>query len=212
MGRSWARTTFVLRKSGGAALTWLSRVAVSPVIGKRPLPDAGCAPSVWASALPLYNIEVCRVKVSPYLRKGIVPLPTVRQIPRSFSCETEPVQVAAASDVAAVADAFGRAIALGNPSITDGEDAAFPSWATVDRTGVKSWTTFARGALSWSLRTDPKTGEHRMHANVPLKRGGWTEDPVALFSLTPDTPVAEVARRAAEVVHNAAQLQANAQP
>jgi hypothetical protein len=58
--------------------------------------------------------------------------------------------------------------------------------------------------LTWSLRTDRKTGEYRLHAGVLMKGGGWTDDPVPAFDLPADTPIPEVARRAAAVVQEAA--------
>jgi hypothetical protein len=117
------------------------------------------------------------------------------------------VQVAPAADIAALTDAFERAIAIGNPSITEAEAAASPSWMTVARTGVKTWKAFERGALTWSLGANPKTGEYRMNPYVPLKGGGWAPDRAAIFTLPADTPIAEVARRAAAVVSDAAKLQ-----
>jgi hypothetical protein len=145
--------------------------------------------------------------VSPFLRKGIVYIPTSRQIPGSYSLDTEPVQVALAADIAALCDAFERAIEIGNPSIAEADVPTFANWVTVARTGVKSWAAFDRGALSWSLNTDLKTGEYRMHSYVPLMGGGWTQDRVPIFTLPADTPIPEVARRAAAVLSDAAKLQ-----
>jgi hypothetical protein len=145
--------------------------------------------------------------ISLFLRKGIVYIPTSRQIPGSYYRETEPVQVAPVADITALIDAIERAIGIGNPSITEAEAATAPSWMTVARTGVKSWSAFERGALTWSLGTDPKTGAYRMHPYVPLKGGGWAPERVSLFTLPADTPIPEVARCAAEVVSNAAKLQ-----
>ncbi len=147
------------------------------------------------------------MNIRPYLRKSIVYIPTSRLIPGSFYRQTEPVQVAPATDISALTDAFERAIAIGNPSITEAEAAASPSWVTVARTGVKSRSAFERGTLTWSVNIDPKTGEYRMHPYVPLKGGGWAPERVSLFTLPADTPIPEVARCAAEVVSNAAKLQ-----
>jgi hypothetical protein len=147
------------------------------------------------------------MNIRPYLRKGIVYIPTSRLIPGSFYRQTEPVQVALAIDIAALTDAFERAIEIGNPSITEAEAATSPSWVTVARTGVKSRPAFERGTLTWSVNIDPKTGEYRMHPYVPLKGGGWAPDRVPIFTLPADTPILEVARRAAVVVHDAAKLQ-----
>jgi hypothetical protein len=147
------------------------------------------------------------MNISPYLRKGMVYIPTSRLIPGSYYRQTEPVQVAPASDITALSEAIERAIAIGNPFITEAEAAASPSWMTVARTGVKSWSAFERGALTWSLGTDPKTGAYRMRPYVALKGGGWAPERVLLFTLPADTPIPEVARRAAEVVSDAAKLQ-----
>ena len=145
--------------------------------------------------------------VSVYLRKDTVYIPASRQVPGSYYRETEPVQVALASDTAAVIDAVERAIKLGNPPITEQEASSLPSWVTEARTGVKSWRAFERGALTWSFSTDPKTGEYRMRADDPLEGGGWKPGRIPVFTLPADTPISEVARRAAEVVCDAAMLQ-----
>jgi hypothetical protein len=115
--------------------------------------------------------------------------------------------VAPASDIDAVIEALQRAISAGNPAITEQEAAAAPSWVTRARTGVSSWRAFERGALTWSLNTDPKTGEYRMRPYDPAKRGGWTPGRIPVFTLPADTPISEVVRRAAEVIRDAAQLQ-----
>jgi hypothetical protein len=147
------------------------------------------------------------MNIRPYLRKSIVYIPTSRLIPGSFYIQSEPVQVAPAADIAALTDAFERAIGIGNPSITEAEAATSPTWMTVARTGVRSWRAFERGTLTWSLGTDPKTGAYRMRPYVPLKGGGWVPDHIQIFTLPADTPIPEIARRAAEVVSNAAKLQ-----
>lgn len=145
--------------------------------------------------------------IGPYLRKGSVYIPTSRQIPGSYYREAEPVQVALASNLGAVIEAFERAIQAGNPPITEQEAAAVASWVTLARTGVRSWPAFERGALTWSLNTDPKTGEYRMRPYDPLKGGGWAPSRIPVFALPADTPISEVARRAAEVVCDAAKRQ-----
>lgn len=145
--------------------------------------------------------------ISLYLRKGRVYIPTSRQIPGSYYRETEPVQVVPASNTVAVTDAFECAIRVGNPPITEQETPALPSWVTPARTGVRSWSAFERGALTWSLNTDPKTGEYRMRPYDPRNGGGWTPGPIPVFTLPANTPISEVARRAAEVVCDAAKHQ-----
>ncbi len=141
-----------------------------------------------------------------YLRKGIVYVPTSMKVDGGPFVETEPVQVVPVSDMGALAQAFEQAIRTGNPPVTEEQVSALPDWVTANRTGVKSWSAFARGALTWALRTDRKTGEYRLHAGVLMKGSGWTDDPVPAFKLPADTPIPEVARRAAAVVQDAAKL------
>jgi hypothetical protein len=121
------------------------------------------------------------------------------------SFETEPVQVAPVSDTDALVQAFDHAIRAGSPPTTEEEIPGLPDWTAI-RTGLKSWSTFARGTLTWSLRTDRKTGAYSFHAGVLMKGGGWTDDPLPAFDLPADTPIPEVARRAAAVVQDAAKL------
>jgi len=115
--------------------------------------------------------------------------------------------VAPASNIDAVIKAFERAISIGNPPITEQEAVAAPSWVTQARTGVKSWRAFERGTLTWSLNTDPKTGEYGMDPYDPLKGGGWAPGRVPVFTLPADTPMSEIVRRAAEVVCDTAKRQ-----
>ena len=145
--------------------------------------------------------------IGPYLRKGIVYVPTSRQIPGSYARDTEPVQVAPVSDMTAVMEAIERAINSGNPPITEEEAVALPSWVTPSRTGVKSWSAFEKEMLSWALGTDPKTGEYRMWAYEPFKGGGWVPSRMPVFTLPADTPLPELIRCAAEVICEAAKLQ-----
>ena len=145
--------------------------------------------------------------ISSYLREGTVYIPTLRQVPGSYYFKTAPVQVAPASDIAAVTEAFEQAIRLGNPSITEAECSTLPKWITVAPTGVNSWRAFERGALTWSLDTDPKTGEYRMRLDQPQAGGGWTPGLIPAFTLPADTPTSEVARRAAEVIYDTAESQ-----
>jgi hypothetical protein len=147
------------------------------------------------------------MSVRAYLRKGIVYIPTSMKIPGGPSVETEPVQVVPVSDTEALAQAFDHAIRAGNPPITDEQVSGLPNWMPA-RTGLKSWSTFARGTLTWSLRTDRKTGAYRLHAGVLMKGGGWTDDPLPAFDLPADTPIPEVARRAAAAVQDAVKLSA----
>jgi hypothetical protein len=130
------------------------------------------------------------------------------EVPGGPYVETEPVQVVPVSDAGALAQAFEQAIRTGNPSITEDQKSALPKWMTADRTGVKSWSAFARGALTWSLETDRKTGEYSLHAGVRIKGNGWSDDPVPAFNLPADTSVPEIARRAAAAVQDAAKLHA----
>jgi hypothetical protein len=130
-----------------------------------------------------------------------------RQIPGSYYKQTEPVQVAPASDIDAVMEALQRAISAGNPPITEQEAAAAPSWVTRARTGVSSWRAFERGTLNWSLDTDMKTGAYCMLPYDPAKGGGWIPGRIPVFTLPADTPISEVVRRAAEVIRDAAEPQ-----
>ncbi len=145
--------------------------------------------------------------IGAYLRRNIVYIPTLKQIPGSYSHETEPVQIVPASDAIAVAEAFKHAIDSGNPPITEKEAAALPSWTITTPTGVTSRRAFDKDAITWSLDMDPTTGEYRMWGYEPFKGGGRVPGSVPAFTLPADTPRLEVAGRAAELICEAAKLQ-----
>lgn len=136
-------------------------------------------------------------------------MPTNLTVQGSWSRETEPVTVISAEDEARLASAIEDALGAPRRFVTVEERDSAPTWITVERTGVKNWRAFERGALHWYLYQDPQTKEYRMTAGIPAPKGGWefNKNKPAVFTLPPNTPLSEVAQRAAIAIRAASEGQ-----
>jgi hypothetical protein len=83
-----------------------------------------------------------------YLRNGTVFIPTQGEIQKGLYLDIEPVAVVSLSDREALHREFAETIARGNPSVPLRKQSEIPRPLLPKYAGVKTWSAFARGALT----------------------------------------------------------------
>ena len=97
---------------------------------------------------------------SCYLRKGIVYVPTLARTTAGFHLVVGPVAVVPVSQAAELHEVFREKIAKGNPAVpTPARNDPGDEAVMLKPAGVKSWSAFERGAMTWSIgEKDGKIG------------------------------------------------------
>ena len=110
-----------------------------------------------------------------YLRNEIVYIPTMAKIPSGGYQEIDPVSVVPVSDADALKKALKENMAQGNPVIENYSPSDYSNAAVLKHAGVKSFSTFARGAQPWTIVVDGGAFEIQGERKRPDR--GWERDP-----------------------------------
>jgi hypothetical protein len=142
---------------------------------------------------------------SCHLRQGIVYVPTVGKRGGAYT-EIEPVSVASVANTEVLRRAFLNAIGRKNVAVplVKGK---WPPPLLPKYAGVKSWSAFARGALTWNIvenEGDYQIVGHRVHQD-----GYWVEDHDQKIKFPPGTTVDAVIDRMIAILQEAAGYQSN---
>jgi hypothetical protein len=136
-----------------------------------------------------------------YLRHGTVYVPTVAQTEAGFYMDVEPVKTVAITDSKALQDAIKDAISKGNPIVPTPTRAAFPKPVVLKYVKMKSWSSFEKEALNWTIVE--KAGNYQIKPGRRRLDNGWEEDPTKIESLPPGTELDAVAQRVTSLVQSA---------
>jgi hypothetical protein len=139
---------------------------------------------------------------SLYLRQGTVFVPTTGLVDRGPYREMEPVAVAPVSNPEAVRQAIRAAISRGNPPAPRYPPGGHPQPIVVRYAGVKSWSTFVRGTLTWGI--NERDGEYQI-IGYSRDPDGWREDPEQKVVLPVGSTLDTVIERMIAILQEAAQ-------
>lgn len=135
-----------------------------------------------------------------YLRNGIVYVPTVGKRGGVYS-DIEPVSVAPVANTQGLRRAFLDAIARRNidlPLIKG----KWPPPVLLKYAGVKTWSAFAHGALTWNI--DEMDGTYRIVGHRVHSDGYWVRDPDQTVHFAPGTAIDDVIDRMIAILQGAA--------
>jgi hypothetical protein len=138
---------------------------------------------------------------SPYLRRGVVYVPTVVKADAGGYMEIEPIAVVPLTDANGLRRAFQAAVSRGNPTVRTPTRDEYPPPAILKYAGVKTWSAFARGTSPWSIVEQGGNYQiigHRMH-----RAGYWEEDPEQKTNFPPGTTIEAVIERMIEILQDA---------
>lgn len=138
---------------------------------------------------------------SLYLRQGTVFVPTTGLVDRGPYREMEPVAVAPVSNPEAVRQAIRAAISRGNPPAPRYPPGGHPQPIVVKYAGVKSWSTFVRGTLTWGI--NQRDGEYQI-IGYSRHPDGWREDPEQKVDLPVGSTLDTVIDRMIAILQDAA--------
>src|ERR1700746_2607103 len=114
----------------------------------------------------------------------------------------EPVAVAPVSNPEAVRQATRAAISRGNPPAPRYPPGGHPQPIVVRYAGVKSWSTFVRGTLTWGI--NERDGEYQI-IGYSRDPDGWREDPEQKVVLPVGSTLDTVIERMIAILQEAAQ-------
>jgi len=137
-----------------------------------------------------------------YLRKGTVFVPTTGLVHRGPYRDIEPVAVVPVSSPEAVRQALRDAITRGNPPAPQYPRDSYPQPVVVKYAGVKSWSAFARGTLTWGI--DQIEGKYQI-IGYSRHPDGWHEDPERKIDLPPGSTADDAIDRMIAILQQAAQ-------
>jgi hypothetical protein len=110
-----------------------------------------------------------------YLRKGTLFVPTTGKVDTALYRDIEPVSVVDVSDTEGMREALRTTVSRGNPATPHFSRGHYPRPVVLKHAGVKTWSTFAREARSWSIQQDERG--YRIVGYRQDKEGYWVEDP-----------------------------------
>jgi hypothetical protein len=136
-----------------------------------------------------------------YLKDNVVFVPTTGALDKGVYREIEPVAVVPLSNTEGVRRALQATIARGNPPARYSAG-NFPPPVLLKYAGVKPWSAFARGTLTWSVeQTD---GLYRIFGYRKNAKGYWERDPNQKTAFPAGIAADEVIGRLIAIMQNAA--------
>ena len=106
--------------------------------------------------------------------------------------DVDPVSVVESFDEPKIIDAIKTTVAKGNPLIRTPTRAAFPKPVVLAYANVKSWATFEKNALCWSISKKEDIWELCSSRKNP--DGGWEDDPEQTETFTGSMAVDEISK------------------
>jgi hypothetical protein len=135
-----------------------------------------------------------------YLKDKVVFVPTTGALDKGVYREIEPVAVVPLSDTEGVRRALQATIARGNPPArySAGD---FPPPVLLKYAGVKTWSAFARGTLTWSL--EETDGLYQIAGYRKNAKNYWERDPNQNIAFPAATTADDVIGRLIAIMQNA---------
>lgn len=135
-----------------------------------------------------------------YLKGNIVFVPTTGALDKGVYREIEPVAVVPLSNTEGVRRAIQETIARGNPPAPYSAG-KFPPPVLLKYAGLKTWSAFARGTLTWSI--EQTEGLYQIVSYRKNPKGYWERDPNQKIELPPATAADDVIGRLIEIMQDA---------
>jgi hypothetical protein len=140
------------------------------------------------------------MRLTLYLRKGQVIVPTLGLVDPGLYRDIEPVAVMGVADTEALRLAFKETIARGHPP-TGPYPRPNPPPVVVKHAGVKSWGAFARDASTWLVKQ--QEGRYRI-IGYRREPNNWVPDPEQTVDFPPGTTLDQVLDRMIAILQEAA--------
>jgi hypothetical protein len=138
-----------------------------------------------------------------YLREHVAFVPTTgRLLDQPIYRNMEPVAVVPVSNAEGVRRALQAAIARGNPPAPRYSAGNFPPPVLLKYAGVKTWSAFARNALTWSIERGD--GVYQIVWYRKDAEGYWEADPDRKTQFAPGTESDAVIERMITIMEEAA--------
>jgi len=134
-----------------------------------------------------------------YLRNGVVYLPTTGKRGGAYT-DIEPVTVVPVTNNEGLRRAFLDTIARGN-IVAAPIKGKWPPPVELKHAGVKNWSAFARGTLTWNIQEDD--GQYKIVGHRKHPDGYWVEDSAKRIEFQPGTPVDAVIDRMIAILQKA---------
>ncbi len=150
----------------------------------------------FASLNPSYGL------FNLFLKNGIVYVPTVTKLETGAYMDREPVALVPVANTDGLRHAILEVIAKGNIVVPNPTKGNWPPPVLLKYSGAKSWSAFARGTSTWSIKE--KDGDYRIVAYRTHRKGYWEEDPDQKIEFEPGTPVESVVERMIAILQDAA--------
>jgi hypothetical protein len=137
-----------------------------------------------------------------YLRNGVAYVPTVVKLRTGAYVDIDPVAVVPVANTEGLRRAFLDTIARENAIVPPPPKDNWPPPVLLKYAGVKTWSAFAHGASTWSLKE--KDGAYEIVGYRTHQKGYWEEDPNQKTNFPPGTPVGDVIDRMIAILQDAA--------
>jgi hypothetical protein len=139
-----------------------------------------------------------------YLRGNVVFVPTTGALDIGVYREIEPVAVVPLSNTDGVRLALKETVARGNPP-AQYSPGNFPPPVLLKYAGVKTWSAFARGTLTWTI--EQTESHYQIVGYQKSAKGYWERDPNQTIAFPAATSADDVIDRLIEIMQNAATKQ-----
>lgn len=156
-----------------------------------------CAPIAEHS--PAFSKIADGMHCSFYLRKGAAFVPTMAKTEAGYWMGVEPVEVQKVATVEALEQLLLTVMERGNPVFATPTRQNFPRPVMERYCGLKSLSAFERTATCWSISRNEIAYRIYEWRRSERYRGAREEATDSEIRLPIDTPLRDVARRAAEV-------------
>jgi hypothetical protein len=140
------------------------------------------------------------MRLSTYLRRGRVFIPTLGLVQKGLYRDIEPVSVIDVTATDPLRQALWETFSRGNPP-TGPYPRPYPPPVIVKHAGVKRWGDFARGASTWTI--DERDGSYKI-VGYRREPNNWAEDPAQEIRFPSGTIVNNVIDRMTSILQNAA--------
>ena len=137
-----------------------------------------------------------------FLKSGIVYVPTVVKMRSGVYSDEEPVAVMPAGNTEGLRRAFLDTISRKNAIVPNPPKDNWPPPVLLKYSGAKTWSAFARGTITWSIKEDD--GNYQIVGYRTHPDGYWVEDPEQKMEFPSGTSADAVIDRMITVLQAAA--------
>jgi hypothetical protein len=137
-----------------------------------------------------------------FFKNGVVYVPTVVKMQTGVYSDVEPVAVVPVGNTEGLRHAFSEAIGRRNVIVPNPAKNKWPPPVLLKYSGAKTWSAFARGASTWSIKE--KDGDYEIAGYRTHAKGYWEEDPEQKINFPPGSTVDQVINRMITILQDAA--------